>query len=388
MPFYYVLPNPLTLFILKNLIFTLAVIPFYLIARNTLKSIAAMPLVLTFMFYPFLATQNLKPPFEILYAPFFILFAYFFYQENKFAYFLLFMVLSLTIKEQVSLVAVAFGLYAFFDKKSLKWAIAPIVLGIAWGIFSLLALSTAQKLYHPHSDSIWYLTTLKSRFFDSGSNILNSIIAGLRFSNLGRGYIAKPALEMFILPLGLVPALLSPVVLLGLPELILNLLYDRSAMLSPSFHYNILVSCFLFIATAEGIKRIADFKWIGKIGIGTNTAKLLISIFILCCTLMYSPLWIQTIGGYKDPSYIQTVHEALSYIPKHAFVTVPHNLAAQVSSRPKYSLIMEGQWGDYILFDEETYIASAKNLPLNTYKTIFNKNGVSVFQKIKGHPSD
>jgi uncharacterized membrane protein len=355
---------------------TLSIIPFYLIAKDILKNVAAVVITVIFFFYPFIVTQNFAPPFEICFAPFFLLFAYFFYTRRKFSPFIFFLILSLSIKEQVALIAMAFGLYALLNRRESKWVAVPILLGIAWGVFSLIVLSFAGKIYHPHPDANWYLSTLRLRFFGDGTHILKSFLAGLASSNLKNIYILKEAIKFFLLPLGLIPALLSPIVILGLPELILNLIYDRPAMLSPIYHYNILVSSFLVIGAATGIRRISDLKYMKKIGIDNQVSRIWIAVFMFCCTLIFSQRWFNRASYNKNLTYVKTIKEALSYIPKDASISVPFHLAVQVSSREKYSLTMEGK-PDYILIDKDTSL----NYTDMGYKNIFDKDGVMVFKK-------
>ena len=69
-PFYYFFPHPLALSVLKILLLTCSAIPFYLIAKDMIKDIPIIPVILTFLFYPYLVSQNFTAPHEITYAPF------------------------------------------------------------------------------------------------------------------------------------------------------------------------------------------------------------------------------------------------------------------------------------------------------------------------------
>lgn len=296
---------------------------------------------------------------------------------------MLFLVLSVSIKEHLSLIALMFGLYSLFSKKSLKWILTPISLGIIWGIFSLAIISHFQKVYQSHPDAAWFLPFLKTRFLSQEGNALSSIISGLSHSNMSSWYNLK-FLFLLFLPLGIIVPLLSPVSLLGLPELIINLISDRPAMLSPLRHYNIIVCCFLLIGTIEGVKRISDFKWIKNLKIETNLLRILLSVFIFSSALIHSYLWLGLTEYPGDTAYIKNVKSAISLIPEDAFITVPGNIAVHISNRERYSLIGEEKYGDYILIDKNTsYLLQRKGI-IDNYTQIFNRAGVAVLK----HPSN
>ncbi len=79
MPVYEIFPAPQTLIILKILLFAFSVIPLYKIFRLILPEFPLLPLVLAYLFNPFLVSQNLTPPHEPSFAPFFILTAYYYF---------------------------------------------------------------------------------------------------------------------------------------------------------------------------------------------------------------------------------------------------------------------------------------------------------------------
>ncbi len=379
-PFYYIFPHPLTLSILKILLLSVSVIPFYLIAKLIFKDISIQPLILSFMMYPFLVSQNFAPPHEICYLPFFLLFTYYFLRLNKFLPFMVFLILSLSIKEHLSLIAIMFGVYSLLCKKSPKWILLPILLGIVWFIFSIGIILHFQKVYQPHPDAAWPLVFLKTRFLSQKGSILNSILSGISYSNISNWHNLKSVFLLFF-PLGIIAPLLSPVSLLGLPELIINLLSDRPAVLSPLRHYNIVVSCFLLIGTLEGVKRISHFKWVKNLKMKVGTFRFLLSLFILSSTLSHSYIWLGQTKYSKDMTYIKTVKEAIALIPKDAFITVPRDIAVHISSREKYSLIGEREYGDYILVDKHTSPFLLEEDIINNYTQIFNKEGILIFKK-------
>jgi uncharacterized membrane protein len=267
-----------------------------------------------------------------------------------------------------------FGLLAIFNKKSAKWIFTPILLGSSWLIFSLAIISYFQRMFHSSPDSAWFLIYSKN-ILSQKANILSSINNLVATSNIGRGRLNL--IFPIFSSLGIIPALLSTASLLGLPEFLLNILSDRPALLSPLRHYNVLVACFLLIGTIQGVKRISNFKW--RLNLKSNAVALLLSIFILSSTLIHLYLWVELIKYPKNNSS-KVIKDALSIIPVDAFVTAPANLAIQISNRKQYSIIQEGEYGDYILIDKNTPSVILRNIS-NKYMPIFNKEGIIVFKK-------
>ncbi len=379
LPFYYALPHPLTLVILKILLLTLSAIPFYLIAKHIVDDSSILPLTMTFLLYPFILSQNLIPPHEITYAPFFILFTYYFFKTNRFLPFAIFLILSVSIKEHLSLLAVMFGIFSFFQKKSKKWILFPILLGSAWAIFSLLIIHYFQSLYLPHPDAAWFLTNLKIRLsLKNGDISLASLISS---SNLGSWYKLKH-ISLLFSPLGIIIPLTNCIWLLGAPELFINLLADRPSLFSIPWHYNVITSCFLLIATVQGVKKISDWKIFGGLSITKNTVTLLLSVFILSATLIHSYLWLELTSLKTNKAYNQAVNEALRLVPKDAYISVPRNIAVHVSDRAKYSLIDEKKYGDFVLLDSYTpgYITEDDSLNRH-YENIFRKDKIILLKK-------
>jgi uncharacterized membrane protein len=380
-PFYYIFPHPLTLIFLKIFLLTLAVIPFYLIAKETLPESSPVWMTLAFLFFPFIVSLNILPPHEIAYAPFFILFTYYFFLKNRFLPFLLFLLIMLSVKEHLALIAVMFGLLAYIRKKGPVWIWVPIALGIFWALFSFWLIRHFQQIYSSHPDAAWLMVNLKKRFLNNDGNIFLSILGFLINSNLTSLYSLQWIVTFFLF-LGIVPPFLSPVSLLALPEFSISLLSNNLAMFTIPWHYNVTVSCFLLIATLEGIRKIARWKWFKDRKISINAATNLLCVLILCIALINSYLWLEFTQSFGNKEYVRIVTKAISCVPKDAFLTVPRHLAVQVSSREKYSILDSKDSGNYILLDKNNQGFMPRKELDKSYRRVFYEDGVEVLQKI------
>jgi len=382
-PFYYLFPHPLTLLVLKIMLLSLSAIPFYLITKDILKQTSALPLVVTFLLFPYIVGQNFTPPHEMGYAPFFILFTFYFFQKKKIIPFFIFLLITVSIKETLAFLAVMFGCYAFLKKRGIVWIAYPILIGITWFIASMGIINYFQELYQPHSDSAWYFVYLKKIFLiENNGGPLTPIAQLLLNSNIAHWHILKPIL-LFFFSLGLLPALLGSATILGLPELMINLLACNSNMFSPIWHYNTTLSCFILIGTIQGIKKISYFASNKKyLQLTEHKLQLLLSIFILSCTIVQSYTWLEHGKCKRDTAYIKEVKEALSFVPLNASISVPVRIAIIVSSREKYSIAGTDSGEDYVLIDSlDTEKKLKTNIDFN-YNEIYRKESIILY-KIK-----
>lgn len=377
-PFYYALPHPLTLMAAKTLLLSLCILPLYSIARHMLPEKPFFLLLFAFLLYPYFISQHFAPPHEICFAPFFLLWAYYFYMKERFARFMLFLMLSLSTKEHVALIAVMFGAYALCAKRSSRWIVAPIVLGVGWGIVSLLIIRHFQKIYHFYDP--WLLAGLQQKFLSQSG------FSSANITNIYSLKLASPLLSA----VGIVPPLLSPISLLGLPEFALNLIADRPDVLSPARHYNIVVSCFLFIATLEGVKKIAHFRWIQNRNPNPASAIIVVSILVLSLTLMHAPTWLWMAASARNTMEGAAIKEALASIPPHASVAVPKKVAVHVSGRANYFFLGQTQYikdqqrprPDFILIDENHIPDLGRYDVARTYEMVFKKENIRVYKKV------
>ena len=387
-PFYCLFPHPFTLLVSKTLLLSLSAIPFYLITKDILGRAAALPMAITFLFYPLIAAQNFTPAHESGYAPFFVFFTYYFFNKNKFMPFMCFLLVTVSIKEPYALLAVAFACYAFFQKKRLVWIMLPLLMGIAWFILSIAIINNFQNLYHPHSDSAWYFVYLKKALLLlKQSGIGKFATYALSNSNM-LNPDALRSLRLLFLPLAIIFPLLSPVSLLGLPEFIVNLSSSNPNMFSPLWHYSIVLSCFLLIGTAEGIKKVSAFiNHKRYLKIDEQKIRLLLCACVLSFTLICSPAWLGLTEYKNDPAYVKKIKEALALVPPEASISVPARVAIIVSNREKYSIIGDksgdGRDEDYVLMDNPEAQKSYKSNINSDYEAIFNMGTITLYKRRK-----
>jgi uncharacterized membrane protein len=145
-------PSINTFLCIKAAMISLSAIPLYLIIKEEHNSIVVLLIVLSYLLFHQIAGTSVLDFHEVILAPFFLLFTFYFYKQEKFGLFTLFMLLSLSIKENISLVIIMFSVYGLIVKRSKKWVITPLVAGCLWLIISVKILLPyfGSKLYiHP-----------------------------------------------------------------------------------------------------------------------------------------------------------------------------------------------------------------------------------------------
>ncbi len=374
-PLYALYPSPQTLLILKTCFIGFSAFPFFLVAKHFLNEKAALLFSISYLFFPFIVGQNFNAPHEMVFLPPFLLFCFYFFLKSKFREFILFLLISLSVKEHLAIISVMLGLYALVLRRQKEWILTPIILGIFWAFFSLWIMSHFQMIYNVDPAPAWLIVEIKRNFTHADTSILNNIILGLKETNLGQWnkfclvYLLLSPLIVF-LPFG------SVIFLIGLPELLINLLASRP-LIYPTWHYNIIISCFLIIACAATVSKLS-LNLLNKFKLPLHKIQTTLSWFLLVCTVSHFFLWSDYLSLKENKIYTKTLNEAALLIPKEASVSIPKYLAGYFSSRRDYFLLSDPRKGEYMILDTNEATQDDR------YTEIFNRNSIRVYKQI--HP--
>ena len=385
-PFYAIYPHPEALLILKTLFLSLSAIPFYLILKHYLHEKALFPLVLGYLFFPFIVGQNFNAPHETCFLPPLLLFSFYFFLKNRFKSFLFFLLLSLSITEHMALIAITYGLYALYLKKEKRWVITPILLGIVWGIFSIWIIYYFQKIYHTDPYPAWLIDNIKRRFLRAHSAVWSNLLWGIKTSNFGHwGNFCT--IYPLLSPVMILLPFFSLIALLGMPELLINLLASLP-LTYPTWHYTIVAACFLLIACADSIKKISCSAFSLKLQLPPYKIQELLSWLLCVCILSHFFLWWDYTTIKKDPRYVKTMNAAIELVPKEASVSLTKHLVAYVSNRKDYFLCEEARKGEYIVLDKnETMNDCFKDISqAGRYIQISSQDGIKVYKSLSSAP--
>ena len=103
-PVFYLFPYSETLFVMETLFLTSSLIPLYLICNKYFDHRESLLFISSFLFYPTIFYMNLYGPAYIELTIPFMLWLFYFYEQKKFLMLLLVFLITLLIREEVSLV--------------------------------------------------------------------------------------------------------------------------------------------------------------------------------------------------------------------------------------------------------------------------------------------
>ena len=127
-PFYFAYPHPETLLVLQTFALALGAWPIYLLAKLKLSAGYAVLWVLVYLLAVPLAWMNLYDFHEIALAIAPLGFALYFLERGKRLWFVVFLLVTLLVKEEMGLVAAGFGLYIILGKRDWRLGV-PVLVG-------------------------------------------------------------------------------------------------------------------------------------------------------------------------------------------------------------------------------------------------------------------
>jgi len=252
-PIYFIFQSPLTLLFLQTLFIGLAAWPLYLITKNILGKNWALFFSLIYLLNPFVLNANFFEFHILPLAIFFLLFTYYFYQKKRFVPFVIFCLLSLLIREDISLIIFMFGILALVEKRKPRWALWPIIAGGIWFIasFNLIGYFNQYGTYKFISLYLWLGGStgeiIKNFFLKPGLVFIHLISLNNIIFVIG---LLLPFLGLpFLRPKYLLPSLFIFAQLF---------LLNTSGVIILQTHYNSPLIPFLFIASIYSVSWIIN----------------------------------------------------------------------------------------------------------------------------------
>ncbi|MDP8266584.1 MAG: DUF2079 domain-containing protein [Candidatus Aceula meridiana] len=254
-PIYKVFPSPLTLLFLKVLSYTIGAAVLYKISEKHNGPNVAKFLMLLYAIFPItIFSLSFEFHFESLAVGFLFLMFYFFEEENIAAFFIM-AFLTASLKENMPLILITFGIYGFFAKKrKMVWGLALILLGISFfylGVF-VVAPFARKELLVPYVYSAQYQQIGVSS--GGNFNFLNFDIfkiAKILFTKSNLSFFLKMFGPLFIALFRL------DILFLGSPIILQNMLSSSFQQQTIYYHYTATVLPFIFIATIFALKKFS-----------------------------------------------------------------------------------------------------------------------------------
>jgi uncharacterized membrane protein len=408
-PIYWILPIADVLMVVQTLIFLIGTIPLYLITKKFLHS-RFIGLSLAFAFIAFGGMQfGIAYGFHpIMFLPTILFFMYYFYLQKKIKSYLIFVLLALFVKEEVSFIMIFWGIYLLFFRKDKLLGFATVALGLLWYI---LCFQIIFPSFNPNLGGFGYWGQYSRQSGENGliGVMLYIILHPLRFLTtlVTPGYKIDTFFQSFG-AFGYLLFLYPPSLLIVLPSLMEKLLSSGIAGMVGT-HYSSALTGVTVLATLEAIDRIQKKKVFTHL-VGNTT--IFAGVMICYCALFFNVLYgyiVYTLNPYAyrtgypegsvmvDPSEatLLVLNQVIKSIPPHVTITAQYQIAPHIN-RP-YQLINNGmntnETADYVLFDTQlpppvlNDIQSINNYLANLtkskkYKLIVNDQGVLLFKRI------
>ncbi|MFA6525157.1 MAG: DUF2079 domain-containing protein [Patescibacteria group bacterium] len=375
-PIYMLFRNPVSLLVMQTIIIGISAWPLFLIAKKISNNTIALCMAAIYLLNPFIQNMNLFEFHILPFAIFTLLFAFYFYLENRFYLFTLFLFLSLLVREDVALVVVMFSLLSLIDKKNKRWIITPGIIGIGW-----LAIV------------FWIVPTLNN--YDSYKFIFYYSWLGDSVSEIIKNFFLHPLLVLshlfslqniflyiaLFLPFLLLPFLKPKYLLLSLLAFLQLLLGSFSGELILKTHYSALLLVSVFITTIYALnylftKEIEEKdNWQARIKkYISGEPMLFIAVFVAVTiygTTTFGPIIpaIRAINSNNQhPVFNQLKKQYINLVPNNSSVTTSYDFLPHFSSRSKlYSL-------HYAFLGKKQYSNDIYTLPKTDYMVIDTKD--------------
>ena len=324
-PLYWLGGGPQLLILLQNAALALAAVPIYLLARDLLRnSWWALALGAVWLLNPsvqWLAWETWHP--ETVSIPF-LLTAYLMASRKRWTWYWVLLVATLAWKEDIAIAVAVLGIILAFrgERRIGLWTLG---LAVVWFV-------VAYGIAMPHfNGGTNHAGTFYGELGDSPTDIARTmltepdVIIDRLTNNDALGYARD-----LLAPFGFLP-LLSPLVLIGVPQFFANVLTNANFFWDIRFHYTSVILAALALACVEGIARLRRTSW-RRFAVG----------FTAACALATSVAWgISPIGTQYRTGYwpLQgnarqaTLDAAVATIPDDAAVAAPYHMVPHLSHR-------------------------------------------------------
>jgi uncharacterized membrane protein len=352
LPFYVLFKSPATLLVFRNLFVVLCAWPLYLILRRFLSSGNAAWGTAAFLIAPAIIYQNLYDFAPLSVVGFPLLFAFYYYLEGRIAPFIVWLVATQLIREDLVFVSLGFAGLALLQKRKWSWVMLPGGLGVFWAWLSWMVI-------FPH-------------FLHGATSVVNSCFAQLGNGPKEIGYtvVRHPRIiltrenltyvKQVIGPLGGVLYLGSPAWLMAVPYVVINMMGQGGACNTAMIyrHYALIPYVLLFVSfvlTTDWLSRRFELR--------RNQGEAIASGLIACAlTTSFLMLVFVTGQDYFDTLRSQPWHsearQVAAMLPANAAVAVPRYMLPMVAARAQlYQSLRLLEYAhpdpDYIVVDKD-----------------------------------
>ena len=383
LPFYFVVPKPQTLLILQTLALALGALPIYLLARDRLAPgfLRVAWVMAYFLFLP-LAFINLFDFHELAFAVLPLGFALYFLERGQPLWFLISLLAAFTVKEELPLVGLGFGLYILLQKRDPK-------LGLGVLAVSALAFVAIVRLIIPafgNGTPYAYFTARYAQLGNSPQEIVRTVL-----TNPPKLAATLFQVQKFKFLVGIFGPVLGLTILSGfgillvVPTLATLLLSNYAPQFAFTSHYSAPLIALVLGTSIIGLARLRPGLQ------GPLTAAVLVSSVAFSFAVGDLPF-----SRHFDPRMFQTEARYVAFAPRLALIPPAASVAAENNLTPHLShrrLIYDIEFeviqhAEYVALDDASLArnASAFAQQVNAYvsqgyRVIAAGDGLALLQR-------
>jgi uncharacterized membrane protein len=349
---YRVFPDPVTLLILQVIVIGLGALPAFWIARKRLASEwAGLAFAATYLLAPALNGAVLSDFHAVSLTAALLLYAFHFLEQGRRGVFLALVVVSMSAKEDIPLLAFMLGLYLFVWRRERRLGTITAALGIGW---FLVATRLIQPQFHGLPDSPFL-----QRLAIFGPTVKDTFVNALRDPGLVFAWLAQPAVARYLLGLlatgGFMP-LFSPITAaIGAPILIINIFSSWDWTYSEGAHYSASMIPIIVVAAVYGTewlaRRIAHFARAPYARVTTSLAVVMLAIGLLHQWRIGQAPFAQSYQRPTLSEHHRLGHQIIAAFPPDASVSAQANLYPHIAQRRQAYLFPAVNGAEYILLD-------------------------------------
>jgi uncharacterized membrane protein len=346
---YFVWSDPRALLILQTVVIALGAWPVYLLANGQMgkwangqtPSTLALTFAFVYLFFPALQSANMFDFHAVALAPTLFLFALYFLETERWGWFALFAVLTMSCKEDMPLLVAMLGLYALVVRRNWRrnWRVGLATIAVA-GAWFVAAVGWIM----PHFDT-QAVSPFANRYAWLGDGPAQMAVTLVTRPGLVLSHILTAEnlayLRDWLAPGAFLSLLALQVLVLAAPTLAINLLSTEGTMHQlEGFHYGVLLAPIAVVSAAYGaawlMRRLPRFRQL----------PLLLGAGVLIAALLYqrghgyTPLAVDFRGTWPQV----TAHDRLGQemartIPANASLAALPYLNPHASQRQQLSMI-------------------------------------------------
>jgi uncharacterized membrane protein len=400
LPFYAVHKSASTLLIVRNLCIAFCAVPVYLISRRTLPPWQSVAASAAFLLVPAVLYQNIYDfaPLSVAALP--LLFAFYYFAEQSFTPFIVAVLFTQIVREDLVFAVFGLGLLALWQHRSLRWVAFPCGLAIGWAVLS-------WKVVFPY-------------FLGGTTSAVASCFAylGNSPSQMLHGIVSHPAVvlsrenliyaKQLVDSLGGFLFLFNPAWLMSVPYGLINLLGQgggcNTAMIYR--HYSMIPATVLFASMLFGLEKLP--RVVRLFCERNELSRFAIVLFVLAASV--SSLIFVTgtpqIEEFRAKSWGAEARNVAAMLPADASVSVPRYMLPFVANRGglyQSLRLLEYHNPDsqYIVFDKDwTRMAASSQWKANYYKlwhlveaspdysVVYDSFNYLIYKRCNGCPSN